>query len=152
MFDIRRCTINEIETAPNIAAVLAEYAAESAIEEFGPANVQFDTYRNLEASGALHPMGAFEDGRLIGFITVIMIVLPHHGVSSATVESFFVPRAARKKGIGLLLLGHAEDVVRDMGAKVLLQSAPIDGSLARVLSRKGSQYRPCRTMFVKALA
>ena len=57
MIEIRRCTVAQIEAAPNLAAVLAEYAAESSQAELGPVRPQFATYRGLEATGFFHPIG-----------------------------------------------------------------------------------------------
>lgn len=148
--DIRRCTIAEFEAAPNFADVLAEYARESSLAELGTVCPQMDTYRALEASGMFHPIGAFDDVRLAGFILPIVIVLPHYGVLAATVESFFVPHAERKKGIGLRLMKYAEELAVGLGAKALLFSAPVGGSLARVLPFRG--YRHSNQVFVRALA
>jgi GNAT superfamily N-acetyltransferase len=150
MIDIHRCTIAEIEAAPNLAEVLAEYARESSIQEMGPASAQFETYRALEATGMFHPIGAFENGRLVGFIFPIVVVLPHYGVLAATVESFFVPQADRKKGIGLFLIHQAEVLAKGLGAKALLFSAPAGGSLAQVLPGRG--YRHSNNVFVKGMA
>ena len=97
MIEIRRCTVAQIEAAPNLAAVLAEYAAESSQAELGPVRPQFATYWGLEATGFFHPIGAFEGERLAGFILPIVIALPHYGVLAATVESFFVPAADRPR-------------------------------------------------------
>lgn len=149
MIEIRPCTVAELEAAPNLAAVLAEYAREASMPELGQPAPQIETYRRLEASGAFHPIAAFEDGLLAGFILPIVVVLPHYGVLSATVESFFVPRAERKKGLGLRLLLAAEELARALGAKALLLSAPVGGILARVLP--GLPYRHSNDVFVRAL-
>jgi GNAT superfamily N-acetyltransferase len=150
MIVVRRCTTAELEAAPNLADVLAEYAQECQLAELGPAQAQVETYRLLEASGMFHPIGAFEGERLAGFILPLVIVLPHYGVLAATVESFFVPRAGRKKGTGLRLLAQAESMARALGAKALLLSAPVSGTLAQVLPRKG--YRHSNNVYVRGLA
>lgn len=146
---VRPCTVAELEAAPNLAELLAEYARESSLPELGAACAQVDTYRKLEASGFFHPIGAFEDGRLVGFILPIVITLPHYGVLAATIESFFVPQADRKKGIGLRLLRAAEHLAKELGAKALLVSAPAQGALSRVLPAKG--YRHSNDVYVMAL-
>ena len=147
---IRRCTTAELEAAPNLAEVLAEYALESSMKELGPARAQVEIYRALEASGLFHPIAAFEGDRLLGFILPIVVVLPHYGVVAATIESFFVPKAVRKQGIGLRLLAMAEALARELGAKALLLSAPVTGSMGRVLAAKG--FRHSNDVFVKGLA
>lgn len=150
MVEIRRCTTAELEAAPNLYEVLEEYAAESSLKELGPARAQVETYRALEASGFFHPVGAFEDGMLVGFILPIVVVLPHYGVVAATVESFFVLKSERKKGIGLRLLAYAQELAKRLGAKALLVSAPVGGALARVLPHYG--FRHSNDVFVRQLA
>jgi GNAT superfamily N-acetyltransferase len=147
---VRRCTVAELEAAPNLAELLAEYAAESSLPELGPACAQVETYRVMEASGFFHPIGAFDGERLVGFILPIVITLPHYGVLAATVESFFVPKAERSKGVGLRLLKHAEDLATGLGAKALIVSAPAFGALSSMLARKKS-YRLSNEAFVRAL-
>jgi GNAT superfamily N-acetyltransferase len=150
VLNIRRCTIAELEAAPNFGELLDEYAAESSLAELGAPRPQLETYRSLEAAGAFHPIGAFDGDRLAGFILPIVVVLPHYGVLTATAESFFVPRADRKTGAGDRLRVAAEDLARDLGAKALLLSAPVGGVLAQALPGKG--YRHSNDVFVKALA
>lgn len=148
--EIRRCTVTELAAAPNIAAVLAEYARESSLAELGATSPQWDTYRALEAAGVFYPIAAFEGARLCGFILPIVVALPHYGVLAATIESFFVPRAERHKNIGIKLLHVAEDLARSLGAKALLLSSPVGGALSRVVPAMG--YRHSNEVFLKALA
>jgi len=147
---IRRCTVAELQAAPNIAEVLAEYARESSLKELGPTSPQWATYRTLEAAGVFHPIAAFEGARLCGFILPIVVVLPHYGVLAATIESYFVPQADRTKNIGIKLLRAAEELARGLGAKALLLSAPVGGALARLMP--ALKYRHSNEVFVRALA
>lgn len=146
---IRRCTVAELEAAPNLLEVLAAYAKESAMKELGAPDPQIATYRALEASGMFHPIAAWNGDLLMGFILPVVVVLPHYGVVAATVESFFVLQSARKQGVGLLLLRQAEETAKALGAKALLLSAPVTGALGRVLAAK--HYRHSNDVFVKAL-
>lgn len=148
--DVRRCTVAELEAAPNLFEVLEEYAREAATPELGPAQAQIETYRAMDASGMFHPIAALEDGMLAGFILPVVVVLPHYGVVAATVESFFVPKAERKRGIGLRLLACAEELAREFGAKALLLTAPAGGVLAKVMPGRG--YRHSGEVFVRSLA
>jgi GNAT superfamily N-acetyltransferase len=148
--EIRRCTVAELEAAPNLAELLHEYAAESATVELGPANPNPETYRALEASGFFHPIAAFDGERVVGFILPIVCVVPHYGVLAATVESFFVPKAERKGGIGLKLLRAAEKLARDLGAKALMVSAPSYGRLSWTMTGLKS-YRFSNAVFTRAL-
>jgi GNAT superfamily N-acetyltransferase len=147
---VRPCTVAELEEAPNLAEVLAEYAAESRLPELGDPIPQIATYYLLEQAGAMFPVAAFDGQALAGLILPIIIVLPHYGVLAATVESFFVPKVHRKQGVGMDLLRQAKDLARDLGAKALLMSAPINGVLDAALAARRS-YRHSNNVYVVAL-
>lgn len=147
---IRPCTVSDMENAPNLAALLAEYGAESAIEGLGQANAQTETYRQMEAVGVLHLIGAFQGDELVGFLIMIVSVLPHYGKRIASTESFFVASAARKGGAGLKLLREAERLAESLGAMGFFVSAPMGGRLMRVLTAK--RYRETNRVFFKVLA
>lgn len=150
MMQIRRCTVAELEAAPNLAELLAEYERESSMPELGAAVPQVESYRAMEAAGLLHPIGAFDGDRLAGFILPIVAVLPHYGARVATVESFFVASADRKSGAGDLLRTEAEALGRELGCRAIIISAPVDGVLSRVL--EAGRYRQSNDVFVRALA
>ena len=145
--EIRPCTVSEIEERPDL---LDEYALESSIPEIGIPDAQFATYHALEAAQVLHPIASFEDGVMTGFIVPLIVPLPHYGLVTATVESFFVSQSYRDTGVGMRLLSNAEKISRERGAKALLLSAPAGGRLAQVLSRRRS-YRRSSEVFVRAL-
>lgn len=147
---IRRCTVADMADAPNIADLLAEYGAESAIEELGPPAAQLDTYRQMEAVGALHLLGAFDGDALVGFLVMIVSVLPHYGACIASTESFFVARAARKSGAGLKLLHEAEQLAKSLGAAGFFVSAPMSSRLEKILPGVG--YRETNRVFFRRLA
>lgn len=151
MVDIRRCTVAELQAAPNLADLLAEYARESAMPEIGEPNPQEKTYEQLEAAGVLHPVAAFEGDKLLGFILPLVSVLPHYGVLTAVIESFFVLKEERKHGIGLALLASAESLARDLGAKALLLSAPVGSPLTDAMGGL-KRFRHSNDVFVTSLA
>lgn len=148
--EIRRCKVSDIEAAPNLEALLAEYGAESSLPEIGPAAAQFPMYRHLETAGMLHAIGAFQGDELVGFVCVLVSVLPHYGRTVATSESLFVTAPARSTGAGMRLLRNAEDVAREHGASAFLLSAPVDSQLEKVM-RGTHSYRPSNSVFVKEL-
>ena len=141
-------TVDEIEAAPEFADLAAEYDA-SRIEGMPPANPDWEMYRRLESAGLLFAFSATVDGRLVGYISVLVSVLPRYSARVATVESYFVAKAHRKTGAGLKLLKLAEDKARELNAPPMLVSAPADGDLAQVLPRLG--YRATSTIFFKRL-
>lgn len=147
---IRPSTVIELEAAPSFPDLLAEYAAESAIEGMPPPAARMETYRALHDAGVLHVLAAWVDGVLAGFITVLAAPLPHYGRIVAVSESFFVARAHRSTGAGLKLLHAAEDKARELGSPGLLVSAPYEGDLFRVLPRIG--YAETNRVFFKKVS
>lgn len=135
--NVQRSSIPELEASPMFADLLAEYAAESAIDGMPAPSARMDIYRHLETKGALHVISGTVEGELAGFITVLAPVMPHYGVPLATSESFFVTKRHRNSLGGLKLLTAAEDKARDLGSPGLLVSAPYGGKLFEVLPRCG---------------
>ncbi len=144
---VRRCTYAELEAAPGFAALLEGYADEAALNPEWKANPQGGMYEAMEGSGALHIFGAFDDEMLVGFILVLVSVLPHFGRRAAVIESFFVAKEARRTGAGLMLLRRAERLSEEMTAEGLFVSAPTGGVLADVL--EGTEYRETSRIFFK---
>ena len=147
---IRPCPVAEILQSPNLRALLDEYADESALAELGPANPQIETYCQMEELGLAHAIGAFYRGELVGFIVLIVSVIPHFGQRLASTESFFVSAAARKSGAGLRLLREAETLAKDLGAVGMYVSSPAGGRLAQVLPGVG--YRETNRLYFRGLA
>lgn len=146
---ISRATVDEINSSPNLAMLLGEYAAESANTGIGPASPQIDTYRKMEEFGFLRAFVACVDGELIGFMFLLLSVLPHFGRKVGVTESYFVAAEHRKSGAGLRLLRAAEEVAQAEGAVGLLLSAPAGGVLERVAPGVG--YRETNRVFFKEL-
>lgn len=147
--DIRKTSYTEILDAPNVTEVLDAYAAESSLDELGPYNPQRGMYDMLERAGLLHVFAAHDGDKLIGFVSVLINVLPHYGRRVAVSESLFVLKAYRSGGAGIKLLRHAEKFAKEAGASGMLVSAPAGGKLEKLLP--GLKYRHSNTVFVKAL-
>ena len=82
-------TVAEVEAAPNIAALFAEYADESLVKGLPAPSAKWGVYRGLEAGGLLFPYTATVAGQLVGFITVLVSLLPRYSQPLAVAESFF---------------------------------------------------------------
>jgi GNAT superfamily N-acetyltransferase len=146
---IEPITVADAWSYPGFEALIEEYAEESAIEGLPSPDAKLETYAALEQSGILKTFGAFDDDQLIGFIALLIPILPHYSEMVATTESFFVASHKRKGGAGLKLLHTAESYCRNQGAKGLLVSAPSKGRLAEVLPRVG--YRESNRVFFRSL-
>ena len=146
---IKPYPIADFEAAPNMAELLAEYAEESALDELGAANPQFATYRQMEAMGVARLLAAFQGETLVGFLVLLVSVVPHFGKPVASTESFFVAQKTRKTGAGLKLLHEAEQIARESGAVGFFVSAPMGSRLAQVLPGVG--YRETNRLFFRGL-
>ena len=148
---IRKCSISELEVAPNISILLDEYAAESAplIKGLPRPLAKIDTYKHLESIAAIHTIGAFFHDLLIGYIIILAPIMPHYSVRIAVSESFFVLKEYRKTGAGLKLLRSAEEWAKEVGGFGILVSSPFGGDLAEVLPRVG--YTETNRVFFRSL-
>ncbi|QWE95655.1 GNAT family N-acetyltransferase [Cupriavidus sp. EM10] len=147
---IGRESLAHIEASPELPALMAEYEAESANSDIGRTCPHIPTYQAMEAAGLFHAFAARVEGRLVGFMFLLTPVLPHFSRVVGVSESFFVAAEYRKTGAGLRLLRAAEDVARAAGAPGVLVSAPVGGSLERVMP--GIGYRETSRVFFKALS
>jgi GNAT superfamily N-acetyltransferase len=149
MLEIVPCRAADIRDAPNFAALKEEYGAECAIRELPWPQVDWKTYQMLEDAGSLHVFGARLDGALIGFVVLVTSMSAEYGVPLVCSEAFFVARAQRHTGAGLLLLSAAETRTRELGSPGLAVNAPIGSRLAHLLPKCGFRevgrmfFRPC---------
>ena len=146
---IKKCSISELEAAPNFSELLAEYAKELVVDGAPKFNAKMEMYHNLEKVGALQLISAYVNDILIGFVTVLTSIFPHCGVLMATTESLFVLKQHRKTGAGLKLIRAAEDHAKERGSPCLFISAPFGGILADVLPHVG--YRETNRVFFRSL-
>lgn len=146
---IKPCAVEDVQNAPNVADLLAEYANESALDALGGANPQWETYRQMQAMGVAHVLGAYQGDTLVGFLVLLVSVVPHFGKPIASTESYFVAQVVRKAGAGLKLLHEAEKLARESGAVGLFVSAPTDSRLSHVLPGVG--YHETNRLYFRGL-
>lgn len=131
---IRPYSIAELETAPNVDALLEEYAREGITEGLGPVVAQWWLYRKMEDAGLLHVIGAFLDDTLVGFITMVVMQRPHYEALIASYESYFVAESASKSGAGIALRNAARDLAASMGAIGMVFNAAVGSRADRFFS------------------
>ena len=148
--DIRQITIDDLRFAPGVDALLREYSQECGIAGLPKPKAEWLTYARLEYHGALHVVGAYLDGSLVGFCHVLVSLNPHYSALLAVTESLFVAAAHRGTGAGLALLREAEAIARQRGAVGLLVSAPTGGTLAAVLEHSKG-FRETNRAFFRGL-
>lgn len=131
--EIKPVSYVEILDAPNAAVLLNGYAKECVVDEPEP---QRQMYELMEKTGKLRCFGAYVATELIGFVSVLVGPMPHHGKWLATIESLYVEPAHRDYGTGNALLTAAEEVAIESGCVVLLYTARVGSSLETILSRR----------------
>ena len=147
---VRPASIDELKLEPNFKKLTDEYAAESKIAEMPAYNLDINCYQQLEAAGMYKAFGAYVDGELVGFIAVLVTMVPHYSVKISSTESFFVSAAYRKGGTGLKLLRTAEQCAKEQGAVILYCNAPAGGRLAQALPAFG--FRESHRVFCRSLS
>lgn len=147
---ISRRTIAEIEQAPNIADLLAEYGRECSISGMPAHCAQWAMYRQMESSGVLRVIAAHAGSTLIGAAFVIINVVPHYGVMTAITESIFVASDYRRGTTGLKLLTAVEELAIESGAAGVFVSAPYGSRLADLLYAIG--MRETNRVFFRSLS
>jgi GNAT superfamily N-acetyltransferase len=147
MLEIKPVSYSEILDAPNAAELLQEYSKDCVMPDYNP---QRQMYAALENSGALHCFGAYADGILVGFVSVITGVMPHNGKLMATIESLFALPSHRKLGTGDALLSAVEKFAVEGKYVALIYTARAGSILEVVLSRRPG-CKESHTMFTRWL-
>ena len=149
MIDIRKVSVDSVLSDPDLISLLTEYGREVSFEAGPKPKPDFERYKVLEKSGSFHVLGCYDGNTLIGFMTILVAVLPHWGRMMGVSESYFVSSAYRKTGAGLALLHKGEIFAKELGAEYFLVSAPVGGRLEEVLPHVG--YDETNRVFLKAL-
>ncbi len=142
---IRQITLEELTSAPEFDDLAEAYRVEAAIDDLPMPTYEAHIYRSMEAAGLLHILSAHQGDRLIGFLSLIVSVLPHYGMTCATAESYFVDARHRRGGAGIKLLRKAESLSEELGAGGLLLSARTDRPPSVILPRSG--HAPANTVY-----
>lgn len=138
--------VREIRAADILACdLLKDYAAECSIPLIGEINPQPAIYEGMERAGILKCFGFYEGLRLVGFATVLTMVLPHYGKKVATVESIYAKRGGKD------IMQAIEAYAKRVGCVAILYSAPSGGRLERLLSLKKNMART-NAIFCRSLA
>ena len=169
--EIRRLTGDDLRTHLDaLAGVLADCVAGGAsVSYMAPfshddARAAFAGMADESARGNRLILGAFDEGRVVGTVQVVLAVPPNQP-HRAEIAKLLVSRAARKRGIAKRLMDAAEAEARAEGRSLLVLDAVTDGDAARLYGRLGwttvgvipnyalyPDGRPCdTTVFWKAI-
>lgn len=133
MLVIKEVSIVDLFAYKEFPKLVEMYIKESTYGRLLKFDVQLENYMPLHNSGKFKVFAAEMNGHLIGFINLILAVLPHHNNFLATVESFYVDKFFRHTGAGLKLKATAEKYAQEAGVKGIIYSAPLDSILEKIL-------------------
>jgi GNAT superfamily N-acetyltransferase len=144
---IKKIKFSDLEQDSNFDALRDEYSEECAIAGLPPIAEKFEVYKRMEDVGFFHLFGAYSEDKLVGFVSVIISIIPHYGVAIAVAESLFLSKEFRPTSLGRGLIASAEDCAKTAGSSGLLFSAPVGGQLSKLLPNIG--YRETNITFFK---
>lgn len=84
-----------------------------------------DGYRQIESSGNLIALGAFDGGAMVGYCVSFFAPRHLHYADTAAVSNdiLFVDRSRRLDGVGQMLMQETERIARDRGARMVFWHA-----------------------------
>ena len=133
MCKVTLVSMSELINDPMFDDLVEEYRIESSIEGMGHANWNKEIYAQLDKVGIMHLFAAHGSaGNLVGFMVVLLTVVPHYGALTATTESLFVGSRYRDGGAGLLLIKEADRFSKYRRGIGLLVIAPQRCALVKV--------------------
>lgn len=147
---VKKIAPDDIFYAPSWDEMLKEYTEECANTDISlGGTVDKPRYRDLYEKGLMDVLGAYEDGELVGFTTVVYSPVLHFSKLLAATESLFLKKAHRKAGNGLRLIRAVKAVAKERGADGLYFSAPVGSSFERLCRALG--LRASNTAFYVGL-
>lgn len=123
---------SEILAAPNSIELIRSYAAECSVPDAKP---QSTMYESMEKAGLLKCFAAYLSDQLVGFVSVLAVVMPHTGRLLVNGESIFVEPAQRSTGAGERLIVAAEKYADSVHAP-LTWLPRVGSQLDKILSRR----------------
>jgi|TARA_R110000824_G_scaffold30711_3_gene100759 GNAT superfamily N-acetyltransferase len=134
---IKSVRFKDLEEDPDFQGLTDEYAAEGQIDGLPLAVFQKSMYKDMDDTDTFNILAGYSGGRLVGFLSIVVVVMPHNGFMMALTESYFVGAEFRKTGMGLKLLKAGEKKAAEIGARGLMVNGPKGGRLLEVLPRIG---------------
>ncbi len=116
-------------------SLIAEYAKDCLMDGYNP---QEQIYDAMDKAGMLYCFGAYIEGQLVGFVSIVVSTMPHNGKKIAVGESIFALPEYRKYGIGLQLIQKARDFAEENGCDLIVYTPRIGSAFDKVLEHRDS--------------
>jgi len=139
----------DLDAKPGFPALVYGYIAESAHPKLPSPVINMGLYHELEDQGVLHAFEAVRDGELVGFMFLVVSIVPHYGVLIGRSESLYV-LPAQRGWAGRKLLNAARTKAHAEGAAGFYVSARAGSTLAELLPLLG--FEKSDEVFMKALS
>ena len=113
-------------------------------------NLDVEAYAKMEAMGILHILTARIDGKLVGYISLIVKEHIHYrDTLMATDDVHFVHPDYRKGSLGIKLIRVAEQKMKEMGVKVMALRTKVKSNHGLIFERLG--FEPMDVVYLKRL-
>jgi GNAT superfamily N-acetyltransferase len=100
--------------------------------------VNYPAYRNAAASGGLVVVVVKDEGKIVGYWTLLVAPLLHNlGLRAAHTDMVFVHPLWRSRGAFAKLYEMVEKTLLDKGVDVWFVGAKVKSQFGKILSRKG---------------
>lgn len=104
-----------------VSPLLAKHWHEVAHWKDVPLKPDREAYQRITDAGQLRVFTARVDGRLVGYLAIIIVGSLHYSVRMAQQDVLFVDPSSRGTRIGVELIRYAHDALRADGVALLLQ-------------------------------
>ena len=149
---IRPVSFREILDAPNAKELLDEYEKECALEELAPICPDAMLYEMMEKSGGLQCFGVYDEGALVGFVSVLIWTVPHYSKKIGSNADIFLASAHRISGTGPKMIALAEGYAKEKGCCAFQWTAPVNSRFAKLLALNVDRYRRTNVVYLRNLA
>jgi GNAT superfamily N-acetyltransferase len=92
-----------------------------------------------------------EDGRAVGYFCLEFAGIEGYGLKVAEVNDIAVLPADQRRGIGAIMLHHAEDLARQQGADLIRADIGVTNAASRALHER-TGFEPYRLLYEKRLS
>lgn len=123
-----------------IPLLMAHYDELVKLKDIFVLDGDYERYSNLEESGNLITLLAFENETLVGYsLSILNTHLHYKDVLVCYNDLLFIHPSKRNSPLGLRLIKETEKEAREAGAEVMLWHAKPDTPLDKILPRLGNR-------------
>ena len=144
---IKQITVEELFAQEQ--GLFDKYSEEAKVAQAPITAPSIDYYLSLEAKGSLTCTGLYIDNKLKGFCLIVYFYMAHSGTIGGSIDAIYVDSCSRNYGSGKQLISQAEAYAKEVGAKILTMTAPMNSRLAKVAKSFG--YEATNIIHSKAL-